>query len=580
MIDRAAIADALDEIGLLLELRGENPFKTRAYGNAARILRGLDQDLDALIRSRSLRTVKGIGDAIADKVTTLATTGGLPFLERLRAETPPGLLEWLRIPGLGPKKARVIWIRLEITTLDELEAACRAGRLRDLDGFGEASERKILAGIERMRAQAGRFLQPVVRAAALRLLAAVRAAPGVVRAEVGGSVRRCCETSKDVDIVAAAREAGPVMDAFVAVDGVLEVTGRGPTKCSVRLAEGPSADLRVVDDASFPFALLYFTGSKAHNIAIRARAQRQGLKLNEYALVREEGGAPVPCADEDHVYRVLGLAPIPPEMREDQGEIEAASEGRLPRLIDESDLRGILHCHSTWSDGAASIGEMASAAREMGLAYLGMSDHSRTAAYAGGLSVDRVREQRDEIDRLNAEAGGSFRILHGIESDILADGTLDYPDEVLAEFDFVIGSVHSRFQLSAEEQTTRLRRALESPYLDILGHVTGRLLLSREPYALDLPRILETAALHGVAVEINAHPERLDVDWNGVRYGLARGMKTSIDPDAHATDGLRDVTYGVGIARKGWCTPDDVLNAWPLDRLLDHWDARRRRGRP
>lgn len=577
MTDRGAVADALEEIGLLLELRGENPFKTRAYANAARVVRALDRDLDALIRDGELRGVKGIGAAIAEAITTFAATGRLPFLEQLRAETPPGLLEWLRIPGLGPKKARVLSLRLGIATLDELERACREGRVRSIEGFGETSERKIAAGIEQLRSRSGRFLQPVVRAAAERLLAAVGSVPGVLRAEVAGSLRRRTETSKDVDLVVAATSAAEVMDAFVGAPGVVEVTGRGPTKCSVRLAEGPAADLRVVSPEAFPFALAYFTGSKAHNVALRSRAQRLGLRLNEYALVRETGGEPVPCEDEAAIYGALGLDPIPPELREDGGEIEAAAERRLPRLLEEGDLRGILHCHSTWSDGTSTIREMADAARAMGMTYLGLCDHSRTAAYAGGLSIDRLREQRREIDALNESYGGTFRVLQGIESDILADGSLDYPDEVLAELDLVVGSVHSRFGLSAEEQTARLVKAIDHPYLDIVGHVTGRLLLSREGYALDLPRVLEAAAARGVAVEINSHPERLDLDPSGVRYGLARGMKTSIDPDAHSTDGLRDVRYGVGIARKGWATADDVLNAWPLDRLLDHLAARRRR---
>ncbi len=577
MTDRQVVADALDEIALLLELRGENPFKTRAYGNAARILRALDDDLDSLVRTRGLRGIKGIGDAIAEKVTTLVETGRLPFLDKLREETPAGLLEWIRIPGLGSKKARVLSVQLGITTLDELERACRDGRVRVLDGFGETSEAKILAGIERLRSHAGRFLQPVARAAADRLLAAVRSVPGVARAEVAGSVRRRGETSKDIDLVVAAPDAGPVMDAFVAAPGVVAVTGRGPTKCSVQLDEGPSADLRVVDEAAFPFAMLYFTGSKAHNIAVRGRAQKLGLKLNEYALVREADGAAIACADEDAVYAALGLSPIPPELREDQGEIEAAAVGRIPHLIEAGDLRGILHCHSTWSDGTATISEMAHAAREMGMTYLGLCDHSRSAAYAGGLSIERVAQQRAEIEALNAALGGELRILHGIESDILPDGALDYPDEVLARFDLVVGSIHSAFHLTREAQTERLLRAIDNPYLDIVGHPTGRILLAREGYALDLSRVLDAAARQGVAVEINAHPSRLDLDWNGVRYGIARGMKTSIDPDSHSTGGLHDIAYGIGVARKGGCTAEDVLNAWPLARLLDHLAQRRAR---
>jgi len=572
-LTRQAVADALEEIGLLLELRGENPFKTRAYGNGARILRSLDRDLAALVRSGELGTIPGIGAALSEKITTLVNTGELPYLEKLRAEVPPGLLDCLKIQGLGPKKAQVLWSCLGVTGLDSLEAACKEGRVKALDGFGATTERKLLEGIERLRSQAGRFLQPVVQEAAERLLKTIRAVPGVLRAEAAGSVRRRAETSKDIDLVTSATDAEGVMDAFVAAAGIEEVTGRGPTKCSVRLVAGPAVDLRVVDDVSYPAALFYFTGSKAHNVAVRGRAQRLGFRLNEYGLVRNEDGAAVDCEDEAAIYAALGLAWIPPELREDQ----AAAHHSLPRLVAADDIRGVLHCHSTWSDGTATVAEMADAARKLGLSYLGLCDHSQSAAYAGGLSVERVVAQREEIDRLNRTFGSEFRILHGIESDILADGRLDYPDEVLERFDLVVGSVHSRFQLSANEQTARLLRAIDNPYLDIVGHLTGRILLSRDPYPLHVERVLDAAAEAGVAVEINAHPERLDIDAKALRYGLARGMQTAVNPDAHSTEGLQDIRYGLGIARKGWCTPDDVLNAWPLDRLLDHLSSRRAR---
>jgi DNA polymerase (family 10) len=575
-MDRGSVADALDEIALLLDLLGENPFKSRAYSNAARLVRGLDEDLDALVASGGIGRLRGIGPALVEKISTLVDTGSLPYLDALRAQVPAGLLTWLGIPGLGPKKARAIHVTLGISSLEELEDACRRAKLRGVPGFGEASERKILEGIERVRERAGRFLQPVVRSEAERLLAAVRAAPGAIRAEVAGSVRRRCETSKDIDLVVAAEDSAPVMDVFASDPGVVEVTGRGPTKCSVRLAAGPSADLRVVSGPSFPFALAYFTGSKAHNIALRGRAQRLGLKLNEYALTRESDGSAVPCADEEEIYRALGLPWIPPELREDQGEIEAAEEGRLPRLLDAGDLRGILHCHSNWSDGLATVEEMARGARALGMTYLGLSDHSQAAAYAGGLSMEQFREQWTEIDEINASAADGFRILKGVEVDILADGSLDFPDEFLASFDYVVASVHSRFDLGATEQTERLVRAVANPFVDTIGHVTGRLLLARDPYRLELHRVLDAAAERGVAVELNSHPQRLDLDPPALRYGLARGMKTSVNPDAHDVSALADIGYGIGIARKGWCTPGDVLNAWPLHRLLEWLAARRR----
>ena len=575
-MDRRGVADALEEIGLLLELLGENPFKSRAYSNAARIVRGLDQDLRELVEGKRLMQIKGIGSAIAQKVSTLVTEGHLPYLDALRGKVPPGLLQWLGVPGLGAKKARAIHIALGISSLGELEYACRENRLRDLDGFGETSQRKILDGIERLRRHQGRFLQPHVRREAERLLTIIRAVGGVRRAEVGGSVRRRDDTSKDIDIVVAADDSTALMEAFCGAEGVEEVSGRGPTKCSVRLDSGPTADLRVVNDEQFPFAWLYFTGSKAHNIRLRALAQQTGLTLNEYALSREDGSGHVACEDEAAIYSALGLSYIEPELREDGGEIEAAASGALPRLLTRDELRGVLHVHSNWSDGSASIAEMAEAARQLGLEYLGLSDHSQAAAYAGGLDARRVERQHAEIDELNRGFAGDFRVLKGIEVDILADGELDFPPEVLRTFDFVIGSVHSRFNLDEEQQTQRILRALESGWVDILGHPTGRLLLARDPYALDLNRVLDRAAELGVAVEINAHPSRLDLDWRSLRFGLRRGLYTAIDPDAHDTVGLGDMEYGVGVARKGWCDAQRVLNAWPLERLLEHFAARRR----
>ena len=574
-MNRNEVAAALSEIGTLLELLGENPFKTRAYNNAARLIRSMDQDLTTLVDNEQVDSLKGIGKALAEKITLLARDDRLPYLEELRTRVPPSLLEWLRIPGLGPKKVRAIHLALGISSLGELEYACQENRLRDLDGFGQASQDKILPGIDRLRKNAGRFLQPVVQAEADRLLALVRAVPGVIRAEVAGSVRRKNETSKDIDIVVASGNPEPVMDAFADSDQVAEITGRGSTKCSVVLKSGPSADLRVVEDAAYPFTVMYFTGSKEHNIAMRSRARAAGLKLNEYGLIPEQGGDSLPCADEAAIYSSLDLPYIEPELREDQGELAAAAEGNLPELVSESDIRGVLHCHSTWSDGAASIAEMATACRERGYAYLGICDHSRAASYAGGLSPEQVLEQHAEIGRLNYDLGGSFTVLKGIEVDILADGELDYPDELMARFDIVVASVHSRFTLSEQDQTERVLKALHNRYVDILGHPTGRLLLARDPYPMDLRAVVRAAAERHVAVEVNAHPSRLDLDWRELAVGLRHGLLTSINPDAHSTAGIDHIHHGVGIARKGWCTAEHVLNAWPLPRLQDWLKARR-----
>ncbi|MDH3626897.1 MAG: DNA polymerase/3'-5' exonuclease PolX [Acidobacteriota bacterium] len=576
-MNRKQIAESLEEIGLLLELLGENPFKTRAYHNGARILRGLDDDLELLVRENRLTEIKGIGVALADKIGTLVRDGGLPYLAELRTRVPPGLLQWIKIPGLGSKKVRAIHVALDISTLGELEYACRENRLRDLPGFGQASQDKILRGIDAVRRHAGRFRQPVIQREAERLLALVTPLPGVERAEVAGSVRRRVETSKDIDVLVAAADAEPVMAVFAEDDAVEEVIGRGPTKCSVRLKSGPTADLRVVGRSSYACALNYFTGSKAHNVALRARAQASGMRLNEYALTRQSDGEELPVADEAALYGHLGLDYVEPELRENLGEIEASETHELPDLLKPTDLKGVLHVHSNWSDGSASIEEMAEAARSRGLQYLGLCDHSKAAAYAGGLDADRVAAQHEEIERLNEQFGDEFRVLKGIEVDILEDGSLDFPDDVMATFDVVVASVHSRFNLDETKQTDRILRAIGSPYVDILGHPTGRLLLARDGYPVRLEAILERAAENGVAVEVNAHPHRLDLDWQHLRFGLRRGLKTAINPDAHAPEGLDDMRYGVGIARKGWCQASDVLNAWPLDRLLEFLRDRRQR---
>lgn len=574
-MNRREVADALDEIGLLLELLGENPFKTRAYRNGARIVRGLDRDLAEIVRRNELIRIKGIGAALAQKIGLLVESGELPYLEELRGQLPRGLLEWLEIPGLGANKARAIHLALGISTIGELEYACRENRLRDLPGFGEASQRKTLAGIELIRRNAGRFRQDLLQREARNLLRAVLDSPGLLRAEICGSVRRWAETSRGIVIVAASGAPGPALDRFAAAPDVREVIERGPTRCRVRLLSGPPADLHVVPDPSFACALIQFTGNEAHLAALRSRASGLGFELRQDRLVDERRGRDVDCADEASVYSALGLGPVAPELREGLDEIEAAAENGLPRLIERGDLRGLLHCHTTWSDGAATIEEMAAAARAMGLDYLGLCDHSQAAAYAGGLDAGQVRRQHEEIDAFNRRSEDEFRLLKGIEVDILADGALDFPDEILATFELVVASVHSRFNLDEEQQTRRILRAMENPYVDVLGHVTGRLLLAREGYALDLDRVLRAATERGIAVEVNAHPHRLDLDWRNLRRGLQGGMKTCINPDAHSVEGLADVAHGVGVARKGWCTAEDALNAWPLQRLRDYLRTRR-----
>lgn len=561
----AEVADILEEIGRLLEFKGENPFKVRAYVNAARALAELGEPLDAVVAEGRLREIQGIGAAIADKIMAFAETGSIPLLERLRGEIPPGVLDLVAVPGLGPKRARAAFEALGIASLDDLETAAASGRLAEVPGFGERTARTILDNLERVRTYTGRWLAAEARPLAERLLAALREDPDVVRAEVAGGLRRAMETVHDVDLVAASADLVGVLDRFVALPSVAAVMGRGNTGATVRLPGGITADLRVVEPKAFPFTLQYLTGSQAHNTRLRGLARRRGLKLNEYELLRKNG-TPVDCGDEAAVYRALGLEWIAPEIREDRGEVEAARTGGLPCLVERADLRGVLHVHTEWSDGRASIEAMAEAARALGFEYLAVCDHSRSAAYAGGLSAERLREQREEIDRVNAGLEG-FVVLAGCEVDILADGRLDYPDDVLAGLDLVVGSLHSRLGLPREEQTERVLRAIENPWLDVLGHPAGRVLNRREGADLDMERLLDAAAVAGVALEINADPHRLDLDWRWHRAAMERGIRLAIDPDAHGPETLDYVDNGIGIARKGWVTREAVLNALPLDEF-------------
>ncbi|HET6340757.1 MAG TPA: DNA polymerase/3'-5' exonuclease PolX [Gemmatimonadota bacterium] len=563
----AEVADVLEEIGRLLDFKGENTFKVRAYVNAARALADLTEPLETVLAEGRLREIPGIGAAIADKIATYSETGSIPLLDRLRSEIPAGVLELVAVPGLGPKRARAAFQALGVASLDDLEKAAASGRLAEVPGFGEKTARTILANLERVRAYTGRWLAAEARPLAERLLAALRDDPDVIRAETAGGLRRAMETVHDIDLVAASADAAAVFERFAELPAVAALTARGDTKATVRLAGGIPADLRVVEPDAFPFALQYFTGSQAHNTRLRGLARRRGLKLNEYALLRKDG-TPVECADEAAVYRALGLEWIPPEIREDRGEIEAARQGGLPRLVERGDLRGVLHVHTEWSDGRASIQAMAEAARARGFEYLAVCDHSRSAAYAGGLSAERLREQREEIERVNAGLEGLV-VLAGCEVDVLADGGLDYPDDVLAGLDFVVGSVHSRLGLPREEQTERVLRAIGNPWLDVLGHPAGRVLNRREGADLDMERVLDAAAAAGVALEVNGDPHRLDLDWRWHRAAMERGIRLAIDPDAHGPETLDYVDNGIGIARKGWVTREAVLNALPLDEFRE-----------
>jgi DNA polymerase (family X) len=574
-MDTGRIAEIIDDMGTLLEVRGENPFRCRAYHNAAQSLRGLPSDLSEMIADGSLAEVQGIGETMYKKIIELATTGRLESYEELRKETPPGLVALLRVPGLGPKKIKTLHDDLKVESLADLRAAAEAGTIAGMKGFGAKTQAKILEGITFIESTGDRILQNRARRLVAPIVEAVRSHPKVIRAEVCGSLRRRADTIGDLDILFSAEDPSPVLDHFVKLPEVATVLAHGPTKASVRLLDGVQCDLRGVEDPQFPFALHYFTGSKAHNIAMRRRAIAQGYSLNEYALTGSNG--PVPCKTEADVFKALGLIEIPPEMREDMGEIEAAERGKLPALIGLGDLTGTFHCHTDWSDGAATLEEMAEAARAAGLSYLGIADHSKSAGYAGGLSIERVRQQWAAIDALNKTFHGKFHVFKGTECDILTDGTLDYPDELLDGFDYVVASVHSVFGLSREEMTQRIVKAVSNPRVTMLGHPTGRLLLARDGYLVDQDAVIAAAARAGTMIEINASPHRLDLDAPHCRRAKEAGVMIVINPDAHSTGGLSDLDYGIGVARRGWLEAGDVFNTRSLKAITKALEDRKSR---
>jgi DNA polymerase (family 10) len=563
----AQVAAALDEIAILLELKGENPFRARAYSNGARIISQLDVDFAQLIAEDKLGTIPGIGEALQEKITTLVTTGKLPFLEELRAQFPEGLQQMLRIPGLGPKKVKALYDLLKIDTLEKLRLACNAGEVATLKGFGQKTQDKILEGLAFLEQGADRVRIDQALPTAMQLLEQIRGFPGVIRSELCGSLRRRKETIADIDILVSSDKPLPIMDRFVKLADVAQVIAQGETKSAIKVnAIGAprvliNCDLRVVTDKQFPFALHYFTGSKDHNIAMRARAQQMGLKLNEYELAGDDRS--VPCKDESAVFKALGLDYIAPELREHTGEIDAALNHQLPNLVKVEDIQGVFHCHTDWSDGRSTLQEMVDAARKLGFKYFGIGDHSQSLKLANGLTPERVKQQHAEIDALNAKLK-EMRILKGTECDILPDGRLDFSDEVLDSFDYVVASVHTNFNQTEEEMTARIIRAVSHPNVTILGHATGRLLLRRDGYHVNLEAVLKAAAEHGTLVEINAHPQRLDIDWIHCKRAKALGVKLVINPDAHGTEEIGLYRYGVDVARRGWLEKGDVFNTMSL----------------
>src|SRR5260221_276780 len=572
MVTKEQTIALLESISRLLELKGENPFKIRAYTNAARALETFSGNFPSLVEEKRLEELEGIGSAIAKKIEEFATTGALGYYQELRSSFPDTLSELFELQGLGAKKIKVLWETLKVKSIADLEAACRDGRVAELPGFGEKTAQNFLRAIERREKHSARHLLSDAATIMEQMMEHFRDHPDVSRISSAGNLRRAKETIGDLDVLVATKNPKSITEHFVTFPLIDRVLAKGDTKTSVLLKNGMQSDLRVVANHEFPFALAYFTGSKEHNVALRSRALQHGWTLNEYRLgddagAKEPSEAIPPIRTEEDLYRALGLAFVPPELREANGEIEAAERNELPRLIEWSNLRGTFHSHTHASDGRNSLEEMSDAARELGLQYLGIADHSKSSFQAHGLEEKQLMEQVARIKELNKSFGDDFKIFAGVECDILRDGTLDFADEVLSQLDFVVASVHSVMTLSEKEMTDRMIRAMENRFVTMLGHPTGRLLLSRDASEVDLPAIIEAAARTKTIIELNANPRRLDLDWRFWRLAKSKGVLCSINPDAHSMAGLEDLWFGVQIARKGWLQREDVINCLPLNRV-------------
>jgi len=568
MMNNRELADTFTLIADLLEIKGEIIYKTLAYRKAAENLTGLGREASEYWKEGKLEDIPGVGKAIAEKIDELLRTGQLQFLEKLKAEVPESLASWLKVPGLGPKKIALIWKELGITTLPELELAGKQGKLRGLPGMGEKSEAAILEGLASLSRRSGRI--PLGRAYPLaqEIVAALKKIKGVVAAEPAGSLRRMRSTVGDLDILVAARESAPVMEAFTGLPGVSRVLGKGETKASIEFGDGVRAQLWVHPPEKFGTALQYATGSKEHNVRLREMALAKGLSLSEHALSKTDGSSDILCATEEEVYKTLGLPWIPPELREDRGEIQAARAHKMPKLIEVKDIHADLQTHSNWSDGKLTMLEMARAAAKRGMKVIAFTDHSVSLGVTGGLSMERHAEQQKEIEKAQKELGESIRILHASEVEIKADGTLDYPDEFLAGLDLVLASLHTSLRQPREKVTQRVINAIRNPYVDIIGHPTGRLIPDREGADLDMDAVLGAAKESGVALEINASPFRLDLDDAYARRAKDMGIPLSINTDSHSEADFDMLPFGVAIARRAWVEAEDVINTWPAERLL------------
>lgn len=569
------IARIFSDIADILEIKEDNPFKIRAYRKAALNLEGLTRNL-AELSHKELLEIPGVGADLAARIEEYLETGSMAMYDRLKGEIPAGVFALLAVPDLGPKTAKSIYDALQITSLEELERAAMEHRLIGIRGIQQKTEENILKGIAAVKR--GRERRPLGRMlpAALDLVQALRELAPVERIEVAGSIRRRSETVKDIDIVATSPDPRAVMDAFVNLPQVHEVIMKGPTRASVSIREGVQVDLRVVEPDSFGAALAYLTGSKPHNVRLREMAVKRGLKINEYGIYRDEDNQRVGGANEEDVYRLLDLPFIVPELREDRGEVEAALAGKLPQLVTLADIRGDLHVHSKWSDGAHTLADLAQAARQRGLSYIAITDHSQGLGVARGLSIERLRDQSREIRAFNEEQQG-FRVLHGTEMDILGDGTLDFPDEVLKELDLVVAAIHSGFGFSKEKMTARIAAAMRNPWVSIIAHPTGRLLGEREAYEVDMEELLQVAKETGTAMEINSYPIRLDLADKYVRRAKELGVAIAINSDTHYSNQFDTLSYGISVAQRGWLEKGDVLNTLEAPELLKRLAAKRRK---
>ena len=565
-ITRDHLAEVLDEIALLLELKGENTFKIRAYRNGSEIVQSFDGDIVQRARENDLKGIKGIGEALQQKLHELASSGLLAFHQNLRNEFPEGLFELLELQGLGPRKVRALYEELSVSSLGGLKRACQSGQVSELPGFGKKSEEKILGAIEAHERFSGYYLLAEVAPDAERILGILRQHPDVSRAEIAGSYRRGSETVHDLDFLVATPEPAAITDFFTRFEGIQEILAHGQTKASIRLQSGLQCDLRAVSTREWPFALIYFTGSKEHNVELRSRALKQKLTLNEYQL-QPVGGTrrddPTPdIREESDLYAELGLQFIEPALRENRGEFDAADKGDLPRLVEQDNLRGTFHNHTTESDGRSSLAELIEVARDLGLSYLGIADHSKSSFQANGLDEERLLAQSAAIRTLDASLD-DIDLYAGNEVDILRDGTLDFADETLAQLDYVVASVHASFNLPEKEMTSRLIKAMENPHVTMLGHLSGRLLLRRDPYAVNHEKVIDCAAETGTVIELNCSPKRMDMDWRWWRRARDKGVKCALNPDAHHASGLQNLHFGIRVARKGWLRRQDVLNCLP-----------------